>query len=377
MPLLAGAILLLGSFVRLQRVDPGFDADHLLSMFVMLSPTTHPDRASRTRFWEPALERLEALPGVSRAALANERPPTDVNNVNNFQLEDRPTPPGEPERLAAWVVVGASYFEVMGIPLLEGRGFEPSDLDDEALPVILVDEAWARRNYPGESPVGRRLYSGGQTTGPRATIVGVVGTVPYEGIGASERGAMYQVVSNRFAEAWLLLRTAGDPHDVAPLVREELRGLDPTAPVVMMATGEELLRESLTRPRHLSLLLGLFSAVALGLAVVGIYGITSYSVQQGRADIAVRLALGGAPGSVLGRTLWEGMRVSLAGLAVGFAASLLLTGALSGLLYGVAPRDPAALAAAATVLLGVSAVACLLPALRAVRVDPASTLREE
>jgi ABC-type antimicrobial peptide transport system permease subunit len=144
-----------------------------------------------------------------------------------------------------------------------------------------------------------------------------------------------------------------------------------------VATGDDLLRASLTGPRHLSLLLGVFSAVALALAVVGIYGVTSHSVQQRRADIAVRLALGGAPATVLGRTLWEGMRVSLAGLALGLVAALLLTGTLSGLLYGVAPRDPGSLAAAAALLLGVSGVACLLPALRAVRVDPASTLREE
>ncbi len=130
-------------------------------------------------------------------------------------------------------------------------------------------------------------------------------------------------------------------------------------------------------PRHLSLLLGVFAAVALGLAVVGVYGITSYSVQQRRADIAVRLALGGAPSGVLRRTLWEGMRVSLLGLLVGVVAALALTGALSGLLYGVAPRDPTSLAAAAALLLAVSALARLLPALRAVRVDPASALREE
>ncbi len=377
MPLLAGATLLLGTFVRLQRMDPGFDADHLLTMKVMLSPVAYPDEVTRERFWEPALARLEALPGVTRAALASERPPDDVNDVNNFDLEDRPNQAGQPERLAAWVVVGPSYFDVMGIPLVEGRGFERSDLDDDAPPVVLVDEAWARRNYPGESPVGRRLYSGGQTTGPRTTVVGVVGTVPYKGVGTSELGAVYQPAGNRFAAAWLVLRTAGDPHEAAPRVRDELRRLDPSVPVVLMATGRELLHDALTRPRHLSLLLAVFSAVALGLAVVGVYGITAYSVQRRRGDIAVRLALGGAPGGVLRRTLWEGMRVSLAGLVVGLVAAFLLTGALSGLLYGVAPRDPASLGLAASLLLGVSAMACLIPAIHAVRVDPASTLREE
>jgi predicted permease len=377
MPLLCGAALLLGSFARLQRVDPGFVADRVLTVGVLLSPATHPDEVDRERFWAAAIERVEALPGVEGAAISTERPPDDVNDINNFQLEDRPTPPGESERLTAWIVVDPSYFDVLGIPLLEGRAFEPADLDDEALPVVLVDETWARRNYPGESPVGRRLYSGGQTTGPRTTIVGVVGTVPYTGVGTSDLGATYQPGTRSAESAWLVVRTAADPRLLATRVLDELRRLDPTAPLVDVATGDDLLRASLTGPRHLSLLLGVFSAVALALAVVGIYGVTSHSVQQRRADIAVRLALGGAPATVLGRTLWEGMRVSLAGLALGLVAALLLTGTLSGLLYGVAPRDPGSLAAAAALLLGVSGVACLLPALRAVRVDPASTLREE
>lgn len=377
MPLLAGAALLLGSFVRLQRVDPGFDAERLLTMGVMLSPVDYPDAPSRKNFWEPALARVEAIPGVSAASVSTERPPTDVNDINNFQLEDRPTPPGRPERIAPWIVVAPDYFSVMGVPLLEGRSFEAPDLEEDAPPVLLVDEAWVARNTPGESPVGMRLYSGGQTTGPRETIVGVVGTVPYRGVGRNELGAMYQPLDLRFDAAWLLVRAEGDPQAVAGAVRDELRRLDPTVPIVMAATGEQLLHDALTRPRHLSLLLGVFSAVALALSVVGVYGITSYSVQRQRADIAVRLALGGAPAGVLRSTLWEGMRVALLGLAVGVLAALAVTGALSSLLYGVAPRDPATLAGAAALLLAVSGVACLVPALGAVRVDPASTLREE
>jgi len=376
-PLLAGAALLLGSFVRLQRMDPGFDADHALTMGVTLSPAAYPDRASRARYWEPALARIESLPGVARAGLATERPPADVNNVNNFDLEDRPTAPGEPQRVAAWVGVGLSYFETLGVPLVEGRSFQRADLDDDAPPVVLVDEAWARANYPGESPVGRRLYSGGQTTGPRTTIIGVVGTVPYQGLGTSETGAMYQPTAPILSRGWLLIRTAGDPREVAARVRDELRRLDPTVPVVRVATGRELLRDALARPRNLSLLLAVFSAVALGLAVVGVYGIASYSVQQRRTDIAVRLALGGPPSGVLRHILWEGLRISLMGLTLGVAAALALTGALSGLLYGVAPRDPTSLASAAALLLVVSGVASLVPAVRAVRVDPASTLRTD
>jgi putative ABC transport system permease protein len=377
MPLLAGAALLLGSFARLQSVDPGFDPARLLTMRAQLSPAAYPEDARREQFWDGVLEAIEALSGVERAALSSERPPNDVGDVNNFDLEDRPVPEGQSQRLAAWVAAGPGFFEVLGIPLLEGRGFLPSDLDDDGPPVVLVDETWARRNYPGESAVGRRMYSGGTTSGPRTTVVGVVGNVPYMGVGTSDLGAVYHPSDNGFGSPWVMVRTAGDPEGMAALVRAEIRSVDPAVPVTDVADGETLLRDSLARPRHLSLLLGVFSAVALGLAVVGVYGITSYSVQQRRADIAVRLALGGAPAGVLRRTLWEGMRVALLGLAAGVVVALGLTGALSGLLYGVAPRDPASLAAACALLLGVSGVAAFLPALRAVRVDPASTLRQE
>jgi predicted permease len=376
-PLLAGAALLVGSFARLQAVDPGFDAPRLLSLQVHLSPAVWSDASSRRELWDRALERLAALPGVDGAALSTERPPDGVFNVNNFELEDRPTLPGQPERVAPWVVVDPRYFSVLGVPLREGRTFQPSDLDDDAPPVLVVDEAWAEQNYPGESPVGRRLYAGGQSTGPRSTIVGVVASVPYQGVGRSALGAVYQPSRDDFSDPWLMVRTAGDPRDVADDVREVLRRLAPSSPVTDVATGEEMLHDALTRPHHLTVLLGVFSTVALLLAVVGVYGVTSYDVEQRRGAIAVRLALGGPPRAVLATTLRDGLRVALAGLAVGVVAALLVTRVLSGLLYGVRPRDPVALMSASLLLLAVSALACLVPALRAVRVDPAATLRED
>jgi predicted permease len=377
MPLLVGAFLLLGSFLRLQSVDPGFDAAELVSMRVSLSPATYPDGVSRQRFWDAALEQIEAIPGVSAVALSTETPPDDLGNLNNFDLEDRPVPEGQQQPMAAWVVVGPSYFDVLGMPLLEGRAFQRADLDDGAPPVLIVDEAWARANYPGQSAVGHRLYEGGQTTGQPMTVVGVVGSVPYEGIGASDRGAIYQPAPNILSSPFLMVRAEGGPASVVTRVRATLRGLDASAPVTEVATGTDLLGAALTLPRHLSLLAALFSAVAVALAVVGIYGITAYAVQQRRGDIAVRLALGGAPGRVLGAALWDGLRVSLVGLALGGGAAFLMTGALSSLLYQVTPRDPRSLAGAAVLLLTVSAVACFVPARRAVAMDPATTLREE
>jgi ABC-type antimicrobial peptide transport system permease subunit len=207
--------------------------------------------------------------------------------------------------------------------------------------------------------------------------VGVVASVPYQGVGRSALGAVYQPSRDDFSDPWLMVRTAGDPRDVADDVREVLRRLAPSSPVTDVATGEEMLHDALTRPHHLTVLLGVFSTVALLLAVVGVYGVTSYDVEQRRGAIAVRLALGGPPRAVLATTLRDGLRVALAGLAVGVVAALLVTRVLSGLLYGVRPRDPVALMSASLLLLAVSALACLVPALRAVRVDPAATLRED
>lgn len=376
-PLLVGTTLLLASFARLQEVEPGYAAEELLMVNVALGPTRYADGGRRADFWEPAISSLAAMPGVAGVTLSSERPPDDVGNVNNFRLEDRPPPAGESEPVAPWITVAPSYFDVLGIPIIDGRGFEAGDLDDGAPPVVVVDEAWARLHYPGESPVGRRLYAGGRTTGPQTTIVGVASTVPYQGVGTSPLGAMYEPTRAGLVNAWLIVRTSGDPGTAAPAVREALRQTDPSVPIVSMATGASLLRDSFIRPRHLSLLLGTFSAVALGLAVIGLYGITAHFVQRRRSDIAVRLALGGAPESVIGRTVWQGLRLTLAGLAVGLLATVPLTGGLSALLYEVEPRDPLALAAAAALLVAVSGVACLVPAVRAVRVDPAEVLREE
>lgn len=376
-PLLVGTALLLSSFAKLQEVEPGYAAERLLMVHVALGPTRYADAGRRGDFWEPAMASVAAIPGVAGVTLSSERPPDDVGNVNNFRLEDRPPSAGESEPVAPWITVQPSYFDVLGIPIVEGRGFEAGDLADGAPPVVVVDAVWARLHYPGESPVGRRLYAGGQTSGPQATVIGVASTVPYQGVGTSPLGAMYEPTRAGLVNAWLIVRTSGDPGAAASSVRETLRQTDPSVPIVSMATGESLLRDSFTRPRHLSLLLGAFSAVALGLAVIGLYGITSHFVQRRRSDIAIRLALGGAPGSVVGRTVWQGLRVTLAGLAVGLLATVPLTGGLSALLYEVEPRDPLTLAAAAALLVAVAGVACLVPAVRAARVDPATALREE
>jgi predicted lysophospholipase L1 biosynthesis ABC-type transport system permease subunit len=209
-------------------------------------------------------------------------------------------------------------------------------------------------------------------------VVGVVGTVPYQGVRRAGVGAVYSPGGSVGLTGPILhVRTAGDPSQLVPLIREQIRLTDPGIPLTDFATGEGLLWASLRQPRHLSLLLGSFSSVALLLAGVGLYGIMAYSVHSRRGEIAVRLALGGSPGHVMGMVLRQGMAMVAVGLAVGGIGALVFTGVLSGLLFQVEPRDPVTLAGVVGLLSAVSLVACLLPGRRAVRVNPVESLQEE
>jgi putative ABC transport system permease protein len=376
-PLLAGAGLLLTSFVNLEGTDPGFAAENLVSMRVSPSPAAFPDPETRNQFWTSVLDRVSALPEVASVGIANGRPPRESSTINNFDLEDRPTAPGQSQPSAPWIMANPEYFETLGVPLIAGRMFE--ELDREYEPeVAIVDVAWAERFFPGEDVVGRRFRHGGCTECEWTTVVGVVGEVPYLGLGGEGSGAVYQPDPLRFSSApFLFLRTRAEPEQIVSRVRAEVFQVDPSTPLTQVQTGESLLQGSLAQPRHLMLLLVTFSGVALALAIVGLYGITAYSVQQRRGDIAVRLALGGSPSAVLRMVLRQGMALTVVGLLAGTMAALGLTRVMATLLYEVSPRDPMTLLGVAVLLLSVSAVACLIPGRRAVRLDPSSTLREE
>jgi len=269
------------------------------------------------------------------------------------------------------------YFPTLGIPLLEGRHFSELDRDYEP-EVAIVDADWASRFFPGEDVVGRRFRHGGCTDCPWTTVVGVVGSVPYRGLGEDGGGVVYQPDPARFSSApFLFVRTRGEPGQVVGAIRAEVSAIDPSTPVTEVATGPSLLSGSLTQPRHLTVLLGTFALVALALATVGLYGITSFFVERRRGDIALRLALGGSPGAILRMVVGQGMTLAVTGLVVGILASLGLTTVLGSLLYGVSPRSPLLLTAVGVILLTVSAVACTVPARRTVSLDPGAALRDE
>jgi predicted permease len=376
-PLLIGAGLLLGSLARLQRVDPGIDTRNLLSFSAFLPAATYPDSSTVGPFWDEALSRIRALPGVQGATLGSARPPGDLPVTNNFNLEDKPTPPDQSQPDVPWVSIMPEYFETLGIPLLEGRTFDDQDRTG-APPVAVVDQAWATRFFPEGGAVGRRFRSGGSTTDPWTTVVGVVGDVKYTGLESMDEGTIYVTrLGGTYRFGYFLVRTAADPMSILPAVKNVMQDLGPTIPLADMATIDGLVGSSLDSQRYLTLLVSLFAVASLVLSVIGIYGVMANFVQRHTRDIGIRIALGGRPSMVVRAVVGRGVRLVGIGIAIGLVGALILTRSMRSLLFGVSPTDPLTFFGVPAVMLVVVLLACLVPAGRAAGVDPARTLRVE
>jgi predicted permease len=385
-PLLVVAGLLLASLNELGQVDLGFDGKNLLTGSIQLPETQYREPGQVKAFWDELQRRVEALPGVSGVAFSDGRPPNNVNNWNNFNLEEQPTPPGQSEPVTPWVSVTPEFFRLLGLTHLEGRLFDEHDGLRPNIEVIVVDRAWAKRFFPNESAVGKRLKEGGCTTCPWTTVVGVVSDVKYAGLDKPDPGSVYWPMAGRGSEPageaterfrYLLVRTDRDPAAVLPSVRGVVRGLDPSLPFSNVATIEELVAGSLARPRSLSWLVSGFAIVALVLATIGIYGVMAYYVQQHSKDIGIRSALGGSPADVLRLVVGQGMKVVASGIFLGSLFALVATRLMSSLLFGIGAADPFTFAASAVLLLTVALAACFVPATRAIGVEPALVLRNE
>ena len=280
--------------------------------------------------------------------------------------------------MTPWVAVTPEYFRVLGLPLLEGRLLDERDARAENLDAIVVDRAWARRFFPNGSAVGKRLRSGGCTQCPWTTVVGVVSQVKYAGLDKPDDGTVYTPIDRGLSSSrYLVARTAADPQTVLAAVRQVVRDLDPTLPFSDTATMDDMVARSLERPRSLSILVGGFAIVALLLSAIGIYGVMAYYVQQHTKDISIRLALGGSPRDVLRLVVGQGMTVVATGVAVGVVVAFVGTRLMSTVLFGVGATDAATFAAAATFLLAVALLACVVPAKRATGLQPATVLRNE
>jgi putative ABC transport system permease protein len=386
-PLLVVAGLLLVSLNELGRVDLGFDSHHLLSGSISLPAAQYSGPGLVAGFWDEVERRVKALPGVSAVAFADGRPPNDVGNFNNFDLEDAPTPAGQSQPVTPWVSVTPDYFRLLGLTLVHGRTFDDHDGRGPDVEVVVVDRAWARRFFPNEGAVGKRFREGGCTTCPWTTVIGVVSDVKYAGLDKPDQGTVYTPMAGRGASSpigqatsrfrYLILRTGTDPGAVLPAVRQAIRELDPSLPFSSVATIDDLVAQSLQRPRSVSLLVGGVALIALILSIVGIYGVMAYYVQQHTKDISIRLALGGSPGDVLGLVVGQGMKVVSSGVIIGLLIALVLTRWISSLLFGVGAADAFTFAAVTLLMIGVALAACFVPARRASGVQPAVVLRHE
>jgi putative ABC transport system permease protein len=376
-PLLVVAGLLLGSLNELRRVDLGFDSRNLLTGSIQLPAAQYREPGHVASFWDEFRRHLDAHPGISGVAFADGRPPNDVNNFNNFDLEDFPTPPGQSQPVTPWVAVTPEYFRVLGLTLVEGRLLDERDARGPDIEAVVVDRAWAKRFFPNEGAVGKRFREGGCTRCPWTTVVGVVSEVKYAGLDKPDQGTVYSPMGAGSRFRRLVLRTATEPLTVLPAVRQILRELDPSLPLSSVATIDDLVAQSLQRPQSLSLLVAGFAIVALVLSIIGIYGVMAYYVQQHSKDIGIRLALGGSPADVLRLIVGQGMAVVGSGVVVGVATALVLTRLMASLLFGIGAADAFTFVAVASLILAVALVACCVPARRAVGVSPAAVLRNE
>jgi putative ABC transport system permease protein len=373
--LACGAGLMIRSFVRLHAVNPGFRPDSMLTLRMLLLPSKYDDAARRAGFVEQVLERVRAVPGVRAAGSIHFLPMTGMNSGTWYNRADRPTPrPGE-ESGGEVSVVSSGYFRTMGIPILAGRDFDRRD-HLKSPGVALINQAAARQFYPGEDPIGKRLRIWWNI--PEVEIVGLVRDVRHEGLEATPTPCVFLAnaqVPNFLTS--LVVRTNRDPAAMIGMVKEQIRAVDPDQGVAEIKTMENVIADSVAKPRLQTLLLGVFGAIAVLLACVGIYGVISYSVVQRVREIGVRMALGAESRSILGLVLRQGLGLTLVGVIAGLVASFALTRYLKSLLFEVRPADPGVTLGVTALVIGVAAIACWLPARRATRVDPVVVLRQE
>jgi putative ABC transport system permease protein len=377
--LLLGAGLLLRSLIELHRVPLGFESAHVVTAQVQLAPAAYPAAADVVRAYRALDARLGELPGVTEVGFVRILPLSRTIGNWSITLDSRPYSETEnPNGDFQYVTPG--YFEAMGIRALEGRLVDETDTEDAQL-VVVINQTMAEWYWPGEEALGRRFHFGTQDQ-PWLTIVGIVPAIRHNAVIEAPRAEMYvphaQVSRARAGtprSMALVMKTAGDPRDVIPLMREAVRSVDPKLPLADIRTLKEVESRALARPRLVTWLLGGFAALALLLAVVGIYGTVALFVSERAPEIGIRLALGAQRSTILRMVLAQGASLAVAGIAIGVIAAFFLTRLLASLVYGVTTMDPVTFAAAPAALTVVALVASLGPARRAARLDPMLTLR--
>jgi putative ABC transport system permease protein len=377
--LLIASGLLIQSFLKLRSVDPGFRTDDVLALSLSLPSARYPEGGDVTGFFRDLMPRVAALPGVEASGLVRRAPLTGSLPPNDIEFENRPSEGSDGPPLNADIqVVSAGYFRTMGIPLLQGRAFDGTD-DEESEVVAVVDEVLAGRFFDDPSrAIGERIRQPGNEW---ARIVGIVGGVHQEGLDQEQRAQLY-LLHAQSPKTWgpqrgmtLLLRTGVEPANLVSAVRAQVRDLDANLPVYQVTTMEETVDRSTARQRFTMLLQLVFGGVALALALVGIYGVLSYSVAQRTREIGIRMALGAERDSILKLVVRQGMSLVFVAVVLGVGGALAAAQVLSSLLFGISPRDPLTYGVVTVTLVVAALVACWVPARRASAVTPQTALR--
>jgi putative ABC transport system permease protein len=366
--LLAGAGLLVKSLWILQRLDPGFRPDHVLSVDINPIPSRYEKKEQRLAFFDAVIQRVVALPGVEAAGIYKDRYVSGF-----FQIEGRPAAPQGQGPRAEGYPVSAGIFRALGLRLLRGRFVDERDGPNAPL-VVDINETMARRHFAGEDPIGRQIKFEGL-----ATIVGVVADAADQGPGAEIPALIYLPAAQvpRLPLMHLVVRAPGDPLAIAAAVREQVRAVDRDQPIFNVRTMEEKLAVTIAPRRFVMVLLSAFAGLALVLAMVGIYAVMYSAVAQRTNEIGIRMALGAGGGDVLRMILSDGARLAILGLAMGLGGAWAATRLLKSMLFNVTPTDPWTFSGVAVALFVVAMGASLFPARRAMKVDPIVALREE
>ena len=378
--LMIGSALLIQSLRNLAKDNLGFAHDHLLSMSVCcLDQTQYPNQPEITAFWRQVFDRLHTLPGVSAATATSRLPVRGFDGSGTpILIQGRPAPPPGHDTLADAFYVGPNHFSAMGVPVLRGRELGPQDDDQHAL-VAVVNEAMVRRYWPDQDPIGQQVQLvNSQPFGRWFSVIGVVGNAHDRGLGRDTRPSVYVGnMQNLVRGTALLVRTQADPVSMAANVRSALRSVKADLSMNRPRTLDDVLSESLSQQRFSVTLLSLFTAIALGLALVGVYGVMAYMVVQRTHEIGLRMALGARPRDMLKLVVGQGFRIASLGVTAGLMGALASTRLMNSLLFGVSPRDPFTVVSVCAMLIVVALLACYLPARRAMKVDPMIALRCE
>src|ERR1044071_1448876 len=396
MVLLIGAGLMVRSFYRLQNVNPGFSYENLTSFTVALPGRKYTTPEQRSQFFKQRVQNLRTLPGVQSVAAASGLPLGNNGWQTSFVIDGRPKPPPGDTPLMEACTVTPDYFRAMNIPLLHGRYF--TEHDDRSfiagkdvsklnegerliagVNVIIVDEQFAKRYWPNEDAVGKRIKFGTDANAQVLEVVGVVGRVKMEGLDTdSNRVQGYFSFSQvPFQGMTMIVKGQGDPNQLIASARNQVRALDADQPIYNIRTMDEIRGES-TAPQRLNLtLLSIFAGIAFVLAIVGIYGVMSSAVTQRTHEIGIRMAIGAQPRDVFRMILGQGMFLTIIGMAAGLLGAFALTRLMATMLFSIKPTDPLTFATVAVLLVAVALIACYIPGRRATKVDPVNSLRYE